>query len=176
MAHALLVALCVLGGALRAEAQEPLTRVIPEYERMTAAICRERGQDYDGKRCVEPRPDQSGYFSPGLTFVVRNYGACDAEVLLAYVPQGRSDYVVEGWWTAKSGAYIDLTDDRKQPFQFHPNYPSYFYIRKTDGRPVRNIPVHRKFVFNGKEYGFAQHGPQATDTRGNRWTEILCQP
>lgn len=157
-------------------AQEPLNRVIPEYERLTGQICRERGQDYDGKRCVEPHPNQSGYFTPGLTFVARNYGACDAKLLIAYVPAGGSDYVVEGWWTARSGAYIDLTNDKNQPFQFNPNYPSYFYLRKADGRPVQNIPVHRRFVFEGKEYGFAQHGPQATDTRGNRWTEILCRP
>lgn len=168
--------LSILFAADFATAQEPLSRVIPEYERMTAQICRERGQDYDGKRCVEPRPDQSGYFSPGLSFIARNYGACDAKLLLAYVPNGRTQYVVEGWWTAKSGSYIDLTGDTGTSVRFNPDFPSYFHVIKSDGRPIQNIPVHRRFVFEGKEYGFAQHGPQATDTRGNRWTEILCRP
>lgn len=156
--------------------QESRPGVIPDYERMTALICKERGQDYDGKRCVEHNSDRPTPDGSSASFVARNYGACDIKILIAYVPVGGTDYVVDGWWTARSGAHFTLNDERDRAVLLNPRFPTYFFIHKTDGRPVRNIPVHRDFSFQGKQYGFAQHGAQAIASDGSRWIEVICQP
>lgn len=140
-----------------------------DYDRQD---CISRGGTYRFPNCIEPRSNQNTESNLPIGHIFsRNYGACQYDLLIAYVPQGQNSYKVEGWWKVLPRSYFHLLTRDTVVVHNH-NYPLYYYALKLNGQSIRNLSKDRAFVFARKSYDMT-----AQDTglfQGKYWIEIVC--
>lgn len=144
-------------------------RANPDYDRQD---CLNRGGIYKFPYCTLPNPNENRRSNLPVGHIFsRNYGACSYDLLVAWVPQGGNQYLIEGWWAASPRSWFHLISG-DNIIVHNPDYPLYYYARKSNGQSIRNLSKDRIFSFAGQSYNMTAQNTGLY--QGKYWIEIVC--
>lgn len=161
-------------GAVGAQVVLPDTGwYLREQERQS---CESRGGRYRYPNCEYDQRGQGRGRAigggPAGSLVNRNYGICTYDLLIAYVPRGAREYVVEGWWSAQPFDFFALQQPDDSYVVPSEEHPIYYYVRWTDRDRQSNLSRDRLFRHDGRDYNMTRLTTGEQD--GARWIEIIC--
>jgi hypothetical protein len=136
------------------------------------ADCRERIRQGEREREGRRQDEEGQAQLPVGHIISRNYGSCSFGLLIAYVPRGANEYIVDGWWQTGPMDWGTIQDENKRMLVHDGQYPLFYYAKKANGESVKNLSKDRSFDFQGQSYLMTKLSTGLHE--GGYWIEIVC--